>query len=138
MVVARATMGCCGSKKTDDNTWGPSPFALMVATDAKTDYKPAPVDVTHTAQAKILVVCTDNGKFEMANGKVFDSGNHPTETLLPLLHFKAAGFAFEFATLSGAPVVLEMWAFPTKDVAVTALYKELKPLLEAGWRPVRS
>lgn len=66
----------------------------------------------------------------MANGKVFNSGNHPAELLVPLLHFKAAGFSFEFATVSGGAVVLEMWAFPTKDAACTALHEELKPLLE--------
>lgn len=113
-----------------DGTYEPSSFTMAMAVKATTDFKPVKFDSLHTASAKVLVVCTDDGKFKMANGKVFNSGNHPTELLVPLLHFKAAGFTFEFATVSGGAVVLEMWAFPTKDAACTALYEELKPLME--------
>ena len=97
----------------------------------KTDYTAKTPAVVHTEGAKVLVVCADDGKFKMANGKVFSSGNHPVETLLPLMHFKQAGFSFEFATVSGSPVVLEMWAFPKKDAAVSAFHAEIKPLMDA-------
>ena len=102
-----------------------------MAVKSTTDYKVASFETVHAASppAKILVVATDDGKLNMANGKVLNSGNHPAETLIPLLHFKAAGFALEFATITGAPVVLEMWSFPTKDTAVVAFHHELKPLL---------
>ena len=44
----------------------------------------------------------------MKNGKEFSTGNHPVETILPLLHLKEAGFNFEFVTPTGKPAVLEM------------------------------
>ena len=64
---------------------------------------------------------------KMQNGKLFSTGNHPIEALLPMLHLKNAGFDFEIATLTGKPVVFEMWAFPEKDEHVKAIYNELKP-----------
>jgi molecular chaperone Hsp31 and glyoxalase 3 len=67
----------------------------------------------------------------MSNGKVFNTGNHPVEMLLPMMHMAAAGFAFDFATVTGGPAVLEMWAFPTKDVAVTAFHKEHQAAMNA-------
>ena len=104
----------------------------MLSVKSKTDYTPEAFNqvVASTPPATILVVATDDGKLKMANGKTFNSGNHAAEMLVPLLHFKAAGFVFEFATVSGGPVVLEMWGFPKGDVAVVALHQELMPLLE--------
>ena len=86
---------------------------MMLAVKQTTDYAEEPSECI-TQHAKVLVVCTDDGRFKMSNGKIFSSGNHPVETLLPLLHLKTAGFSFVFATISGGPVVLEMWAFPTR------------------------
>lgn len=179
-------MGCCNSTATADGAYEPSPFTKFAAVKQTTDYKESAPSKKHSGNYKVLVVCTDEGRFEMANGKVFSSGecegkpargncarapvlpltfalppdrnltrapvllrsllvssllysshtrsaarpgNHPTEVYLPLLHFKAAGFSFEFATASGGPVALEMWAFPAKDRHVSALHEELKPLL---------
>ena len=124
-------MGCCSSQAVEDGTFEPSSFAKSVAVKQTTDYKETPVEVVHGAGKKVLVVCTDDGRFETANGKVFSSGHNPTEFFLPLLHFQQAGFAFEFATVSGGAVVLEMWAFPTKDAAVSALFAELEAQLKA-------
>lgn len=127
-------MGCCSSTATADGTYEPSPFTRMLAVKSKTDYTAKSFEsmVTgNTPAATVLVIATDDGKLKMGNGKIFNSGNNTAEMLVPLLHFKAAGFAFEFATVSGGPVVLEMWGFPHKDEAVTALHKELKPLLDA-------
>lgn len=66
----------------------------------------------------------------MLNGKEFSTGNHPVEALVPMLHLKDAGFTFEVATPTGAPVVFEMWAMPTKDENVMGLYEELTPQLQ--------
>ena len=63
----------------------------------------------------------------MKNGKLFSTGNHPVEALLPMLHLRNAGFDFEIATPTGKPVVFEMWAFPEKDEHVKAIYNDLKP-----------
>ena len=124
-------MGCCTSKQQTYGTYSPSNFAITVAVKKTTNYQEETYSPKNTEGAKVLVICTDDGKLKMSNGKVFNSGNHPTETLLPLMHFKAAGFALEFATVSGKPVVIEMWGFPVKDAAVTAFFNKLKPLLEA-------
>lgn len=126
-------MGSFSSKMQADGSFEPSSFARWYAVPSRSNYKATAAECNEAEQvegAKVLVVCTDNGRLKMANGKVFKSGTHPTEMFVPLLHFKAAGFAFEFATFSGKRVVLEMWSFPKKDAAVAALYQELKPQLE--------
>ena len=50
---------------------------------------------------------------------------------VPMLHFRDAGFKFDIATTTGKPVVLEMWAYPTKDENVKNLHDELKPMMES-------
>jgi molecular chaperone Hsp31 and glyoxalase 3 len=72
------------------------------------------------------VIFTEQKNMQMKNGKLFSTGNHPVETLLPMLHLKNAGFEFDVATPTGKPVVFEMWAFPDKDEHVKAIYNELK------------
>ncbi len=67
---------------------------------------------------------------KMQNGKLFSTGNHPIETLVPMLHLKNAGFNFEIATPTGKPVVLEKWAFPEKDENVKTIYNEYKSRFE--------
>ena len=74
-----------------------------------------PLPKLTTLGAKILVVATCDGRLTMLNGKVFNSGVLPSELLVFLLHMKTAGFAFEFANVSGKPVVLEEWGMPGKD-----------------------
>ena len=58
--------------------------------------------------------------------QVFNSGNHPIEMLVPMLHFRDAGFKFDIATTTGRPVVLEMWAYPTKDENVKNFHNEVR------------
>jgi molecular chaperone Hsp31 and glyoxalase 3 len=76
------------------------------------------------------VIFTEQKNLEMKNGKLFSTGNHPVEALVPMLHLKNAGFDFEIATPSGKPVVFEMWAFPEEDANVTAIYNEYKSRFE--------
>ena len=66
----------------------------------------------------------------MKNGKMFSTGNHPVEALLPMLHLRNAGFEFEIATPTGKPVVFEMWAYPSEDEEVKAIYEEHKSSFE--------
>lgn len=84
----------------------------------------------YTGKLPILVICTDQGKMEMKNGKVFNTGNHPQEMLVPMLHFRDAGFDFDFATTSGNSVVLEMWAFPDKDKNILEFYTAVKGAMD--------
>ena len=46
--------------------------------------------------------------------------------LVPMLHFRDAGFKFDIATTTGSPVVLEMWAYPTKDENVKSFHDEVR------------
>ena len=76
------------------------------------------------------MIFTEQKNMEMQNGKLFSTGNHPVETLVPMLHLKNAGFDFEIATPTGKPVVFEMWAFPEKDEQVKSIYNEYKSSFE--------
>ena len=113
-----------------DGSYSPSKLALKLATVDKTDFERVSYTKYQGDRSKILVILTEQKNMEMQNGKLFSTGNHPLETLVPMLHFKNAGFDFEIATPTGKPVVLEMWAFPAKDEQVKSLYNEYKSSFE--------
>jgi molecular chaperone Hsp31 and glyoxalase 3 len=113
-----------------DGGFNPSPFTIMVGTSKKTKYVKQEYDVKYTGSKPILVVCTDEALMEMQNKKKFSTGNHPVEMYVPMLHLRDAGFDFEFATLTGGDVKLEMWAFPTKDENVKNLHEEMKAKMD--------
>ena len=113
-------------KLESDGSYSPSKLALKLATDQKTDFENISYKKYEGKKSKILVIFTEQKNLKMLNGKLFSTGNHPVEALLPMLHLKNAGFDFEIATPTGKPVVFEMWAFPEKDEHVKAIYKELK------------
>ncbi len=113
-----------------DGSFSPSTLALKLSTSDTTDYEELAYEAYRGPRSKVLVVFTERKNMTMENGLQFSTGNHPVEALLPMLHLKKAGFTFEIATPSGLPVVFEMWAMPSKDAAVLALYKELKSHFE--------
>ena len=113
-----------------DGSYSPSKLALKLATVDKTDFESIAYTKYQGNKSKILVIFTEQKNMEMQNGKLFSTGNHPVETLVPMLHLKNAGFDFEIATPTGKPVVLEMWAFPEKDEQVKSLYNEYKSSFE--------
>jgi molecular chaperone Hsp31 and glyoxalase 3 len=117
-------------KLESDGSYSPSKVALKLATDDKTDFENISYTKYQGNRSTILVVFTEQKNLKMQNGKLFSTGNHPVEALLPMLHLKNAGFDFEIATPTGKPVVFEMWAFPEKDEYVKAIYNELKPKFE--------
>lgn len=114
----------------EDGSYSPSSLALKLGTVAVTDFE----DIQYTKyigeRSKILVVFTEQKNLEMKNGKMFSTGNHPIEALVPMLHLKNAGFDFEIATPKGKPVVFEMWAFPNEDENVKAIYNKYKTNFE--------
>lgn len=114
-------------KLESDGSYSPSKLALKMATVKQTDFEDIGYAKYEGSRSKILVIFTEQKNMEMKNGKLFSTGNHPVETLLPMLHLKNAGFDFEIATPTGKPVVLEMWAFPKEDAHVKAIYRELEP-----------
>jgi len=117
-------------KLESDGSYSPSKVALKLATVDKTDFENIPYSKYKGNKSKILVIFTEQKNMEMQNGKLFSTGNHPVEALLPMLHLKNAGFDFEIATPTGKPVVFEMWAMPDKDENVKGLYNEYKVSFE--------
>lgn len=112
------------------NAFFPSPFSLTQYVTAKTDFDGAEYPNKYTGgKWKILLIATQERYLEMADGKLFSTGNHPVETLLPLLHLDAMGFEVDVATVSGDPAKLEVWAFPNEDEAVKAIYKKYEQKL---------
>jgi molecular chaperone Hsp31 and glyoxalase 3 len=107
-----------------DGTYSPSKLALKLATKNKTDYERIAYQKYQGKKSKILVIFTEQKSMKMQNGKLFSTGNHPVEALLPMMHLKNAGFSFEITTPTGKPVVFEMWAFPEKDINVKNFYDE--------------
>lgn len=114
----------------EDGSFKPSRLALKLSTSDVSDFEDTPFATYQGKRKKILVIATEQKNMTMQNGKKFSTGNHPVEAFLPMLHLKNAGFEFEIATPTGAPVVFEMWAMPQGDAAVVGLYEELKPRLE--------
>jgi molecular chaperone Hsp31 and glyoxalase 3 len=113
-----------------DGSYSPSKLALKLGTVSKSDFENTVYAKYTGSQSKILVIFTEQKNMKMLNGKMFSTGNHPIEALVPMLHLKNAGFDFEVATPTGKPVVFEMWAFPEEDEHVKAIYKELKSSFE--------
>jgi molecular chaperone Hsp31 and glyoxalase 3 len=116
-------------KLESDGSYSPSKIALKLATVDKTDFENISYNKYQGKRSKILVIFTEQKNMKMQNGKLFSTGNHPIEALLPMLHLQNAGFEFDIVTPTGKPVVFEMWAFPEKDQHVNAIYNELKPRL---------
>jgi molecular chaperone Hsp31 and glyoxalase 3 len=117
-------------QKEADGSFKPSWLALKLSTSDVSDFDAVSYTEYQGKRSKILVVFTERKNMTMQNGKMFSTGNHPIEALVPMLHLKGAGFEFEIVTPTGAPVVFEMWAMPEGDAAVKGLYEELKPHFE--------
>jgi len=117
-------------QQEEDGSYIPSKLALMLATVDVSDYENVSYQKYQGDKKKILAIFTEEKNMEMQNGKLFSTGNHPIEALLPMLHLKNAGFEFEIASQTGKPVVFEMWAFPEKDENVKAIYNEYKSRFE--------
>lgn len=113
-------------KLESDGSFSPSKLALKLGTVDKTDYENISYNKYLGEKSKILVIFTEQKNLKMQNGKLFSTGNHPVEALLPMLHLKNAGFEFDIATPTGKSVVFEMWAFPEKDENVKAIYNDYK------------
>lgn len=113
-----------------DGSYSPSKLALSLATVEVSDFENVTYQKYQGDKSKILVIFTEHKNLKMKNGKSFSTGNHPIESLVPMLHLKNAGFDFEIATQTGKPVVFEMWAFPEKDEQMRAIYEEYKSSFE--------
>ena len=104
------------------NAYFPSKFALDASTAPVSDLADADYPRPYQGARKILVLGVDERYLETQNGKLFSTGNHPIETLVPMYHMHQAGFDFDIATVSGHSMKFEFWAMPSKDEAITGLH----------------
>lgn len=117
--------------EAEDNAFFPSPYSLTQYTSPKTDFAGVQHKGAYTGgRWKVLMIAAEERYIVMENGKMFSTGNHPVEMLLPLHHLMEAGFDVDVATISGYPAKLELWAVPRQDEAVLATYEMLKPKLK--------
>ncbi len=115
--------------RAEHNAFFPSDYSLGQYVPKRTDFDGAvgAPQVT-SGPRKILTIAVDE-RYLPTTGGLFSTGNHPVETLLPLMHMQAAGYEVEVATLSGNLAKFEMWAMPEQDEAVKAAYDRLLPSL---------
>ena len=121
----RSLLGIAPQVETD-GSYRPSKVALRLATSKTTDFSRNNYQKYAGDRSKILVIATEQKNMRMRNGKEFSTGNHPVEMLVPMLHLRDAGFDLEIATPTGAPAVLEMWAFPSEDKNVKDIYQHFQ------------
>ncbi len=126
---AKDTLGL-EPQETEKGIYIPSTSSLKLAAPNKTNYDNTEYDTPYTGKKKILMVCTQEQYMTMENGNKFDTGNHPVEMMVPLLHFKKAGFEVDVFTPTGESVKVEQWAMPEDDEDVKAIYNEYKSKLE--------
>lgn len=111
----------------EDNAFFPSPYSLARFTAPKSDLADADYpDACEGGRYKILMIATDERYLLMGNGRMFSTGNHPIETLVPMVHMDHAGFEIDIATLSGNPAKLELWAFPGEDEVLGAFFDKYR------------
>lgn len=127
---AKDTLGL-EPQETDAGIYIPSKSSLKLAAPNKTNYDNTEYDTPYTGNKKILMVCTEQQYMTMENGEKFDTGNHPVEMMVPLLHFKKAGFDVDIFTPTGKPVQVEQWAMPEDDDDVKQIYAEYQSKLES-------
>jgi molecular chaperone Hsp31 and glyoxalase 3 len=100
----------------------PSAFSRWVGVDAQTNYQPHDYE-KYSGTKKVLVVCTEERYMAMENGNKFSTGNHPVETMLPMMHLTEAGLELDICTPTGASAKMEMWAMPERDEHVQDFFK---------------
>ncbi|WP_367104763.1 DJ-1/PfpI family protein [uncultured Psychrobacter sp.] len=125
---AKDTLGL-EPQETEAGIYIPSKSSLKIAAPNKTNYDNTEYDNPYTGNKKIMMVCTEQQYMTMENGNKFDTGNHPVEMMVPLLHFKKAGFDVDVFTPTGKPVKVEQWAMPENDDGVKQIYSEYESKL---------
>jgi len=119
----RRALGIAPYPEEDGEGFLPSAFARWVAIDNQTDYHPYDYEEPYTGPMKILALCTEEKYMTMSNEKAFSTGNHPVETMLPIMHMEQAGFQVDICTPTGRPTSMEMWAMPERDKHVHDCFK---------------
>ncbi len=127
---AKDTLGL-EPQETEAGIYIPSSVSLKIAASSKTNYDHTEYDDPYTGDKKIMMVCTQEQYMTMENGNKFKTGNHPVEMMVPLLHFKQAGFDIDVFTPTGESVKVEQWVIPEDDDDVKQLYSEYESKFES-------
>lgn len=123
--MIRKVLGIAPTKEKNGPGYIPSPMGRKFGVDKVSGYKATDFGGRkYQGNKKVLVLCTEERYFEMANGKLFSTGNNVQETMVPLMHLVNGGFSFDVATSTGKPAILEEWSVPIKDKAVLAFREE--------------
>jgi len=109
------------------NAYFPSAYSLAEFTSPTTPLDGDGYPNAYKGSRKVLMIAADERYLLTDTGKLFSTGNHPVETLVPMYHLHKAGFDMDVATLSGNPVKFEMWAMPTAQREITGLHEAYLP-----------
>lgn len=109
------------------NAFFPSEYSLSQFTSAKSDLADADYSNPAKGGKKFLVIMSEERYVMMENGKLFSTGNHPVEALVPMYHLHQAGFECDIATLGGEMVKFEYWAMPKEDETITGFFNSYLP-----------
>ncbi|WP_168427086.1 glyoxalase III HchA [Erwinia amylovora] len=112
------------SDAAEHNAFFPSPYSLDQFTSRVSDLAGADYPTSYRGNKKILVIAADERYLPVSGDKLFSTGNHPVETLLPMYHLHKAGFKCDIATLSGEMVKFEHWAMPVDDTIITGFFAD--------------
>ena len=123
--MIKKLLGIAPTKEINGSGYIPSPMGRMLGVDKVSGYKATDFNgKKYKGEKKVLVLCTEERYFKMANGKLFSTGNNVQETMVPLMHLVNAGFDFDVITPNGKSAILEEWSVPVKDQAVLKFRKE--------------
>lgn len=114
--------------QNENGTYSPSLLSRLLAVPLKTNYKKFYSKMN--TDKKVLVLCTEEYKMKMENGKIFLTGNHPVEFFVPLKHLIDSGIEYDFVTISGKPVAIEEWALPLRDELIMETIHSHREMLE--------
>ena len=123
--MIKRILGISPTKEKNGSGYIPSPLGRKFGVDKVSGYKATDFGgKKYTGKKKVLVLCTEERYFEMANGKHFSTGNNVQETMVPLMHLVNGGFDFNVVTPTGKPAILEEWSVPVQDKAVLRFRQE--------------
>ncbi|PZQ46455.1 MAG: protein deglycase HchA [Rhodovulum sulfidophilum] len=109
------------------NAFFPSPYSLAEFTSPRVEITGASYPARYEGDGKILMIAADERYLPTDTGRLFSTGNHPVETLLPMYHLRRAGFEFDVATVSGRSAKFEFWAMPREQSEITGLHGDYLP-----------
>jgi molecular chaperone Hsp31 and glyoxalase 3 len=117
--MIKKILGMAPTKEKNGAGYIPSPLGRKFGVDKVSGYKKSDFGgKKYNGNKKVLVLCTQERYFKMANDKLFSTGNNVQETMVPLMHLINGGFDFDVVTPTGKPAILEEWSVPVNDSAV--------------------